>query len=291
MARAIDPDWAIVTAIGPSHLQDLGTETNVAIEKGKLTAGKRVKGVFLGESCERYAGYLGGLKAVVVKPSASLEDDWSFRHVSKAGLTTFTQRVYGEELEFEYKGVGNALASNVALAIAAAKSLGVSDETIQRGLLEWRGAALRGEWRSVGGRKVYVDCYNANPLSMRDALATFARHTPEDRPRLFVIGCMEELGAKSAVFHEALGIEFPFRSVDLALVLGGDASSVLRGMKNVGHDMRRCVAVESIEAVKAELATWEGSVFLKGSRRYRLEEALGALEGSPAGDVEGGARC
>ncbi|MDQ8204408.1 UDP-N-acetylmuramoyl-tripeptide--D-alanyl-D-alanine ligase [Pelagicoccus sp. SDUM812003] len=278
LAYAIAPDWVIVTAIGPAHLEDLGTESNVAMEKGRLTSGPRVKGVFLGETCERYAGYLGGLKASLVRPSSSLQEDWSYRVSVEGGKSVLQQRIYGEVATFRYAGYGRGLASNVALAIAMAKTLGISDGAIRESLSAWRSSGLRGEWRLQGKRAFYVDCYNANPLSMRDALDTFVENTPNDRPRLFVIGCMEELGEKAPGFHERLGSDFPFRNQDQLLVMGDEATSVLRGMEGAGHDPSRYSVVKSIEEVREKLMEFEGSVFLKGSRRYRLEKALVGMD-------------
>jgi len=66
---------------------------------------------------------------------------------------------------------------------------------IQSRLAQWAPAKLRGELRREGGRLLYLDCYNANPVSMADALATFEAVAPAGEPRLFILGGMEELGS------------------------------------------------------------------------------------------------
>ncbi len=276
LAAMIDPEVAIFTAIGPAHLSGLGSERAVAAEKGRLAQSPRARAVFAGETCERYAGYLGGLKVKLVKPDEHLERDWGYRTAAASGgETVFEQRVHGRVERYRYRGAGKALASNVALAVAAASHLGVSAERIGQGLSEWEPPKLRGEWRRAGDTRAYVDCYNANPLSMRDALETFVATARADRPRLFIIGCMEELGEFAASMHEEIGIEMPFRKEDFLLVLGGQAASVLRGMENSGHDMSHCEAIRSADSVRERVLRFPGDVFLKGSRRYRLEDALG----------------
>ena len=275
LARMIDPELAVFTSIGPAHLEGLGSECKVASEKGLLAQGARVRQVFAGETCERYAGYLGGIKVRLVKPDARLEAEWGFRWTSANGQTALTQKIFGQAETFRYRGVGKALASNVALSVAVAASLGVGVGRVQAGLDAWSPPKLRGEWRIRGAARAYLDCYNANPLSMNDALETFVASSRAELPRLFILGCMEELGPMSASYHEELGIEMPFRKEDFLLVLGAHASSVLLGMKNVGHDMDHCQEIDAIDAARERVAGFEGDIFLKGSRRYRLEDALG----------------
>src|SRR5690606_4898516 len=125
-------------------------------------------------------------------------------------------------------------ASSVALAVAAARSLGVSSELAAQRLAAWRPSRLRGQWIQRGAQRVYLDCYNANPLSMRDALDAFLVMSAEARPRLFVIGCMEELGEASPFFHEELGKSMPLRAQDFLLVMGEQSGSVLKGMRMAG---------------------------------------------------------
>lgn len=289
LAAAIDPDWGIITAIGPAHLEDLKTVNNIALEKGRLLGGARLRGAFVGETAAPYFDEIGCPRAVVVKRDRYVSSEWAFDFESSAGATRFKQRLQGVVQEFEYAGTGAGLASNVALAIATAFSMGVPVANLRRALSGWRPSKLRNEWRQIGSRKFFVDCYNANPVSMRDSLATFVSETAESDPRLYVIGCMEELGAEATRLHEELGREFPLRKEDFLLVIGSEASSVLRGMKDAGRQTERCFEIGKAEEAGRFLDGFSGSVFLKGSRRYRLESTIDALEAKSEG--EGGSAC
>lgn len=279
LASAIDPEWGVVTAIGPSHLEGLESVENVASEKGKLLHGTRLKGAFVGESAEPFLVGLGLERAAVVARDPHLRAQWSFDFECSAGRSSLRQNVAGEVLNVEYGGTGAGLASNVALAIAVAFSLGLGGESIVNSLKSWVPSQMRNEWRALGENRVFLDCYNANPISMKDSLATFVAETPEDRPRFYLVGCMEELGSESARLHVELGRDFPLRKQDFLLVIGGEAKSVLRGMKDAGIETGQCFEIGSIEEAKQGLAPFSGSVFLKGSRRYRLEAALEYLKG------------
>jgi len=279
LAEVIDPEWGIVTAIGPSHLEDLGTVETVALEKGKLLQGERLKKAFVGETAEPFVREMGCPDAVVVAPDQRLEREWSFAVKSLGRRSLLSQRLGGEVQTFEYEGTGYGLASNAALALAVSFSMGCEVERLRQALLRYRPSQLRNEWRELAGRSVFLDCYNANPISMKDSLATFIAETPDDQARMFLVGCMEELGDEAGGWHERLGREFPLRKEDFLLVIGNEAASVLRGMKNAGSDSGNCFEIREVEDAKMRLETFSGSVFLKGSRRYHLESALAFLDG------------
>ena len=102
----------------------------------------------------------------------------------------------------------NPLTSSRQFAFAAGPTwwlihLGVAPDVLQQRLAGWGPAPLRGEIRRDDGRLLYLDCYNANPASMADALATFEAVAPTSEPRLYVLGGMEELGEQSAALHRA----------------------------------------------------------------------------------------
>jgi UDP-N-acetylmuramoyl-tripeptide--D-alanyl-D-alanine ligase len=170
--------------------------------------------------------------------------------------------------------ISDGMAQNAALAICAALHLGVSREAIQERLAHWQPGKLRAEVRHVDGRLLYLDCYNANPASMADALATFAAIAPADEPRLYVLGCMEELGAEAAAHHRALGRSLQLRDNDRVFVIGSQAHEVCAGVLEQGNFARQIQTVASLEPVAAFLADWRGAVFVKGSRRYQLEKIL-----------------
>nr|WP_246462826.1 UDP-N-acetylmuramoyl-tripeptide--D-alanyl-D-alanine ligase [Pelagicoccus albus] len=282
LEECIQPEIGIITSIGPAHLQDLGSVEGVAKEKGKLLKGSRLEIAFVGSTCMPYLKQIDCSKAVVVEPDEELSKLWSYRFETSDGRTRHWQNIEGTVREFEYGGTGAGLASNAALAIAAASHLGRGWETVAESLRDWRPAQMRNEWRKLGDWKVFVDCYNANPLSMRDSLDTFVRETSGEEARFYLIGCMEELGGESKRLHEELGRAIPFRKQDFLLVIGGEASSVLHGMKCAGRATDNCIAIETAEEATEQLRNFSGNVFLKGSRKYRLESVLPVLQGGAA---------
>lgn len=274
LAEMIAPDHALITLVGPAHLEALGSLEGVAREKAILPAAVPVGG--------------SGLK---VFPAACLEHD-AFRALTAPTLALAPVITHaGERTSIEFslvpagkkrpkvhvftcRRVSDGMATNAALALALALQLGVKPAAAQKRLDAWQPAALRGELcQDHAGRWLYVDCYNANPASMHDALGAFAGLAPETQPRLYIIGGMEELGGESASYHRRFGeaLVAALRPQDRALVL---AAPIAAEAVVAGAGDSRVEAVADLAAMRARYEVHAGSVFIKGSRRYQLESLL-----------------
>lgn len=283
LARMIEPDVALITLIAPAHTEELGGMEGVAREKAVLPAAARENGVAIfPRTALQFAAFreLNVHTLVVervegVRPSRAGKDTVYFS-ISHFGEETAVALACGTSLpeSFVFRRVSDGMAQNAALAIAAALWLGVTHEAVQQRLEAWKPAKLRGEVRRVDGRLLYLDCYNANPASMADALAAFESIAPPNEPRLFILGCMEELGEESAAHHRALGRSLRLHEHDHVFVIGSHAHDVCAGLLEQGDFARQIQSVASIEPIAAVFADWRGSVFLKGSRRYQLEKML-----------------
>jgi UDP-N-acetylmuramoyl-tripeptide--D-alanyl-D-alanine ligase len=282
LASMIAPDIAIVTLVAPAHLSGLGDLAGVAREKAALGAAVRPGGlVIFPAACLDFAVFRG-LKARTLALSRA---DGSLPRSAPPARAFFTAEVRGQSTlitvahkcphaEFSLRSVSDGMAQNAALALCAALELGIPPETLRARLLEWHPASLRGELHRSDGRLFYVDCYNANPASMADALAAFRTLAPEEEPRLLVVGCMDELGADAVRYHEALGRSLKLRPGDSLVLVGEHAASVREGALADGADPGQVEVAGSLDPVAARLAGFHGSVFVKGSRRYGLEKVL-----------------
>jgi UDP-N-acetylmuramyl pentapeptide synthase len=121
---------------------------------------------------------------------------------------------------------------------------------------------------------LYLDCYNANPASMADALDAFYAVAPTNEPRLFVLGGMEELGPESEMFHRALGRSLRLRKQDFLFIIGDQAEALRSGALDSGSNLEQIAMAASVEVIAARVREWRGAVFVKGSRRYELEKVL-----------------
>ncbi len=274
LVDTINPDRVIFTAIGPSHLEGLGSVEGVAREKGVLASKARTKMVYLGETCRPYRKHLNTDQGIWVSESDSIADTvrWAYQFEN---VGSGMQLNFGNMKESYFlEGAGRGLASNAALAIAVARDLDVSPENVQERLAKWTPSGMRGEWIEVGNSRVYLDCYNANPLSMLDSLENFRMNVDPAPNRLYVIGSMEELGSESEFWHKRLGSELRLNPGDRAYIIGEGSDWVLEGIQVSNSSTRQVEILENLETLERVLTEFEGDVFLKGSRRYRLERVM-----------------
>ncbi len=108
---------------------------------------------------------------------------------------------------------------NAAAAVGAALALGISLENIQKGLSSFTPMPMRMERITRGNTQFILDCYNANPASMANALTILAR---EKGPRIAVLGDMRELGETSKHFHEQLADELLSHKIEMAFLAGAE---------------------------------------------------------------------
>jgi UDP-N-acetylmuramoyl-tripeptide--D-alanyl-D-alanine ligase len=283
LAAMIEPDVAINTLVAAAHTEALGGLDGVAREKAILPAAVRPAGVavFPRQSAEYGAFRDLGVRTMiieradVIRPAQPPKDRVYFTVTHRADTTALSV-AYGvpPPLNFTMRRTTDGMAQNAGLAVCAALWLGANPTQIQERLALWLPAKLRGEIRHENDRLVYLDCYNANPAAMADALATFQAVAPAHEPRLYVLGCMEELGTEAANYHRALGRQLGLRSGDRLFVIGDLAREVGAGLLETGDFTRQLQIVSTLEPVEAVLADWSGSVFIKGSRRHQLERLL-----------------
>jgi len=273
LAMMIEPDAAITTLIGPAHLKELGSLEGVAAEKSRLSAAVRPTGVAIFPSqCATFAAFrdlsvrqMVIQPAEVVPPAAQATDRARFT-ITQRGDTTAIALAHCERslLHFTLRRVTDGMAQNAVLAICAALRLGLPHELIQARLSAYAPASFRGEWRRTASQLLYLDCYNANPASMHDALATFTAVAPADQPRLLIIGGMEELGAEAAQHHHTLGRALALRPQDRLITIGDFAPEVRAGALERGLAPAQLTVAVSIAEIAAQLGAFAGAVFGEG---------------------------
>lgn len=281
LAAMIEPDIGVITLVGPAHLEALGSLAGVAREKAELPRAARM--AVFPTSCLEYTAFrdltVPTLTVERVEDPAALREplgaDRARYQLLRSAAAAELRLSAAPDVAFAMGPVSDGLAQNAALALVVALRLGLPVDSLRQRLAGWRPGDLRAEVRRFGDRLVYVDCYNANPASMADALDAFLRVSPESEPRFFVLGAMEELGAEAERHHRELGRRLPLRAGDPCCFVGGYGEAVRAGAREAGLAPERIELVADAASLAARVAGFRGSVFVKGSRRHALERALG----------------
>jgi len=284
LAKAIAPDLTVVTMVASAHLAGLGSEEKVAQEKARLIQDSRtVKTAIFPEQCLKFDAFRevqkSETKSLVLKygdPTEEPPKGFLFfdtktetNRVGDAASLRLRRRGY-PPLLFPIPSVSEGMASNFALAVAAALELGVSENEIFERLPQYKPSALRGKWLQGRGNFYYVDCYNANPASMLDSIRFFQRQAG-DLPKLLTLGGMEELGDEGPRLHQETGSSIKIGPSDKVLLIGEKAQWMKPGILQAGVEENSIKSVADVLEAESLVSEFEGAVLLKGSRTNALE--------------------
>jgi UDP-N-acetylmuramoyl-tripeptide--D-alanyl-D-alanine ligase len=160
---------------------------------------------------------------------------------------------------------------NFAKVATAAKILGVSDGVIGDRILQWKPGEMRGETINFLGHEVYLDCYNANPMAMLDALQFFDYKYPGD-DNMYILGGMGELGEFSEACHKIVATYFYHKKNIIVFAIGKEMRILYDRLWARGSKVFYFEKVEqSQEFFRKGI---QGNVFIKGSRCSRLWELV-----------------
>ena len=204
------------------------------------------------------------------------------RHVPAEGSETGYLELssdYFEDHTFDLPlaAFGQANVKNLSMALGVGLRSGVSFELLQKRLYDWKPSPLRGEVRVSGQQVYYADCYNANPVSMQEAISTFSNRF-DKLPKLYVLGSMNELGDVSEDLHKSTGAKLQLQKGDRAVLCGPESEAILEGMVDSGSDIGAITLVERAEDARMLVDSFKGAILLKGSRTYGLECLMPKVE-------------
>jgi UDP-N-acetylmuramoyl-tripeptide--D-alanyl-D-alanine ligase len=278
LGPVIDADHAVITLVAPAHLEGMGTLEAIAHEKAALLRRGRGGGwaVIAGSAARLGAGDGHGMRTVVVaRCGEEVEATVRWRVDRAEGHVLLTLLEDGRaERRFVLPQVTDGQASNAALALTLTSRLGVEDALLASRLATWRPPAWRGEWHETPAGPLHLDCYNSNPASLADALAHFVHRAPPGLPRLFLVGSMGELGHGAPALHRAAGAGIPLRPQDRLIAVGEHAAELAAGALAGGATPTQVEAVAAAQDAVPLLKAFHGALFAKGSRRWKLENAL-----------------
>ena len=271
------PDIAVVTTVGESHLDRLGSLAGVLDEKLDL-----FRSMTEGGRC-----VVGDEPPALVDAARAICSDlriagWSERADPDLRPEQFERDVFGAP-RFKWRGHPVTLALpgrhsvvNALISLAISELVGVSPRDAVRGLTSAEVSPLRCEIRQIGNVTVVADCYNANPQSLRAALGVLIDQ-PGNSRTVAVLGTMLELGHEAARLHEetleyALGL-----NIDLVVATGGFAEAA----EALKVDEPEVLRFQDWRKAYPALRDWlEGDevLLLKASRGIALEGMLPLLD-------------
>ncbi len=225
MSNTAGPDIAVITNIGTSHLEYLGTRENILAAKLEIVSGLKPGGVLLLNGDDEYLRHANvGVKKYKV---GIVNSDCDVKAVnlkeSVDGIVFDIVSPFGDLKDVFIPTVGRHNVYASLFAYASAKLSEFSNEDIIKRLGEFEKPKMRQNIFDLGGITIIEDCYNASPESMRaalDVLKTLVSEKPGARG-VALLGNMLELGDGTVALHRGVG-EYAAASGVTKLVTYGD---------------------------------------------------------------------
>ncbi len=283
LAKIALPDVALVINAGSAHLGELGSIENIAKAKGEIFAKTGESGPIA-----IYPADDERLAALATQAESALSfGDSSSDNTCSASLCLESYKALGplgselsltfgqEQVSATIPLIGKHNATNACAALLVASAAGADIVKAAQSIAAVKVPRLRGEISTIAGRHLYVDCYNANPASMKAALLAVSELRGEKKA-FAVLGDMLELGEDSAKCHVEAG-ELAARLGIPVLALGEFRDDIVSGA-NAAQGVA-WPAESPKAAARAILASTSPGdwVLLKASRGMKLERVAEAM--------------
>ena len=292
------PDIAIITGIGYSHAEYLGSRENILREKTDIVQGMKSNGLVLISGQDRHLNGWAKTAANEIPVWRIFNETPVETQEELDKLPAFWAedlRIGPNETAFTAKTSldpkvawpvaipvpGKHLVRAALFGLAAAYSLGLDMEIAVRGCADFVNARNRQRIVQKNGYIVINDSYNSSPESVTAALDTLALIAAERKGRKIVcLGGMKELGSYSRDLHHKIGEKIAKLNIDQLYLVGEEAEWIKEGIESGGKDIPLRIFNSSAEirdAVLRDIKS-EDSILVKGSRSYRMEVIADAIE-------------
>ena len=209
-----------------------------------------------------------------LEPTPQVADSWTISR-DGAGVLRFGD----VEVRPPLRGEHNL--RNAMLAIATARSLGISVEDAAAGIARTPVLPMRSAWVEIGRFTVINDAYNANPASARESLRMLGA-MDTTRQRVAVLGSMLELGAAGPALHDEIAQLALRGPAQIIAGVGEFARALQAAAPNDPRIVTGSDAPELWPVLVKRLAP-DAVILLKGSRGTRLERLIPLIETASKG--------
>jgi UDP-N-acetylmuramoyl-tripeptide--D-alanyl-D-alanine ligase len=265
LCQITQPTHGLITNIGKAHLEGFGSLEGVKKAKGELYDYLRENGgkAFVNQDDPAVVEVAKGLSNIDY--SCHSKATYTGKLVSADPYVT-VQMQY-PEITIETQLAGDYNAENVVAAVSVGHHFGVEPEVIKQQIEKYQPTLHRSQVVKKHGNTIWLDAYNANPVSMRQALDNFFR-TPGSR-KIVVLGDMLELGEYSRQEHKKIAQYLKKQDLEAIVLVGEEFKKV--------KDELDCHHFDNVGQVRKwfeEQSLQDCQILIKGSRGLQLEKLV-----------------
>lgn len=275
LTRAVAPTVGLITNIGVSHIENLGSRAGILQAKLEILEGMAPDApLIVNVDNDMLRTVKLGDRPLLTFAIDDQSADFTATDIAEQGsTTTFTvhHSTFTQPVTIPTVGIHNVY--NALAAMAVGYVTGVNPAAAASALANYVPAGMRQNLVQVGGVQVIEDCYNASPDSMRAALQTLGK-LPVHR-RYAVLGAMLELGDYAKEAHTQVGKMAAENGIDGVLAYGANAAYIVEAAKQAGLENARLFDTKEAlaQALAQQVQSGDGVLF-KGSRGMHLEDVM-----------------
>ena len=281
LTRIVRPKVGIITNIGVSHIEKLGSRQNILRAKLELLEGLQPDGLLILNGDDVM---LSGVKDLLEVRTVSygLEENadyqaYNIRSKGEKGID-FNIKLDGNEYTVHVPAPGVHNVYNALAALAAGRELQIPAELLIDGIARYSPGKMRLNIIKSDGLTIINDAYNASPQSVKAAIDVLKEIEAERR--IAVLGDMLELGEWSMSAHRETGAYVAGSNTDLIITVGQAAAYIAEGALETGFPGSGTVVLsnndEAIRYLK-DIIRKGDAILVKGSRGMMMEEIVNAL--------------
>lgn len=282
MSRCTKPTMAVITNIGYSHVENLGSQEGILKAKLEMLEGMNPHAPLIVSGDDKLLASLrdslDGRLVYTFSTQGNPADVNAEDIKEENGVTTFTIVHDEKRLLAVLPAIGVHNVANALAAYLVGTLCGMEEQEILCGIAEYRPTGNRQNITEKNGQTVIADCYNASPASMEAALGVLAGYPCEGR-RVAVLGDMLELGEMSDALHEQVGKIAARSNLNMLYCYGTAAKHI--AAKAGDRFGVFCTDDPSVLTEKLQKYVKAGDVVLfKASHGMHLERVIEAVYGA-----------
>lgn len=286
LAEITEPVCGVITNIGLSHIENLGSREGIFRAKMEIARGMTPENTLFVNGDDDFlsqltdAGNYSVVKVGFGKACGCRIDSHRLEGIKGSDFTVRCQGEKTESVQYQLKVPGIHNIQNASLAVAVGLHFGITPENIRAGLLACRNTGMRLNLiETAGGFTLINDAYNASPDSMKAALQVLSS-MPALR-KIAVLSDMLEMGQESENGHRQVGrfacesgMDFVFTTGSLSRWITEEALAAGMAPEKVCHFDTKDLLIEKLKTV----VTSGDAVLIKGSRSMKMERVVEALQ-------------
>ena len=279
-AKIAQPDFALITNIGNSHLEYLKNKKGVLQEKEALFEAVAAKNgyvfinnddVLLNKTMLNYS------KRITFGFSSAADIKGTIKSFNDEGKPLIEIIYKDKKFEQQLNLFGEQNAQNFLASAAVALKIGLGKKEISDGLAKFKSVDKRLNVKKIKKIILIDDTYNANPESMKYAIDLMSKIKNHEQ-RIVILGDMLELGENSSKLHIELAKVIKRNKITKAFLLGSQMMNLNIELKKLEVDSTHFIDRKSMEKTLAGF-NYKGSIVLvKGSRGMKMEEFVKIIE-------------